>query len=100
MPDRSEDLRKEAARCLETAARCVNPNSRAELIRLAERFIDLAKSVPSDFGVVVQALEQYDDGSRRAGCPATAANPAEERIGRLSWRPRISNAASCRTPVP
>ena len=38
------------------AARCADPNSRAELIRLAERFIDLAKSVPSDFGIVAQAL--------------------------------------------
>ena len=56
MADRSENLRKEAARCLESAARCADPNSRAELIRLAERFIDLAKSVPSDFGIVAQAL--------------------------------------------
>ena len=56
MFDRSEDLRREAARCLESDERCANPNSRAELIRLAERFIDLAKSVPSDFGIVAQAL--------------------------------------------
>ena len=56
MLDRSEDLRREAARCLEAAERCADPNSRAELIRLAERFIDLAKSVPSDFAPVLEAL--------------------------------------------
>ena len=56
MLDRSEDLRREAARCLESAARCANPNSRAELIRLADKFLELAKSARADFGPVLEAF--------------------------------------------
>jgi hypothetical protein len=42
MPDRSEDLRREAARCLEVPERSTDPNSRDELIRLAHTFLELA----------------------------------------------------------
>jgi hypothetical protein len=44
MPDRSEDLRREAARCLEAAERSTDPNARDELIRLAHTFLELANS--------------------------------------------------------
>ena len=56
MPDRSEDLRKEAVRCLESAARSTDPNSRAELIRLADKLLELAKSARADFGPVLEAF--------------------------------------------
>ena len=56
MPDRSEDLRREAARCLEAAERSTDPSSRDELIRLADKFLELAKSAKSDFAPVVEAV--------------------------------------------
>ena len=68
MADRSEDLRKEAVRCLESAARCADPNSRAELIRLAERFIDLTKSVPSDFAQRARGRRRKKGALRPAVC--------------------------------
>jgi hypothetical protein len=42
MPHTSEDLRREAARCLEAAQKSKDLNSRAELIRLADKFLELA----------------------------------------------------------
>jgi hypothetical protein len=54
MDDRSQELRKEAARCLEGAARSTDPHFRGELIRLSQVF--LAKSAPEDFDPVLQAL--------------------------------------------
>ena len=59
MPDRSEDLRREAARCLEAAERSTDPNSRDELIRLAHTFLELAnsaKSAKADFAPVLEAV--------------------------------------------
>ena len=56
MPDRSEDLRKEAARCLEAAARSTDPNARGELMRLSQVFLELAKSTPEDFAPVLEAF--------------------------------------------
>jgi hypothetical protein len=43
MDDRSEELRIEAARCLEVAA-LDRPHSRGELIRLSPVILELAKS--------------------------------------------------------
>jgi hypothetical protein len=43
MPDRNEDLRKEAARCLEAAARSTDPHARVELIRLSQVSLSLPK---------------------------------------------------------
>ena len=56
MPDRSEDLRREAARCLEAAARLTDPHARGELIRLSQVFLELAKSTPEDFAPVLEAV--------------------------------------------
>jgi hypothetical protein len=56
MPDRSEDLRREAARCLEAAERSTDPHSPGELIRLADKFLELAKSAKSDFAPVMAAV--------------------------------------------
>ena len=53
MPDRSEDLRREAARCLDAAERSTDPD---ELIRLADKFLELAKSAKADFAPVLEAL--------------------------------------------
>ena len=56
MPDRSEDLRREAARCREAAERSTDPNSRDELIRLADKFLELANSAKVDFAPVLEAV--------------------------------------------
>jgi hypothetical protein len=56
MPDRSEDLRREAARCLEAAERSTDPNSRDVLIGLADKFLQLAKSAKADFAPVMEAV--------------------------------------------
>jgi hypothetical protein len=56
MPDRSEHLRREAARCLDAAERSTDPTSRDKLIRLADKFLELAKSAKADFDPVLEAL--------------------------------------------
>lgn len=56
MPDRSEDLRREAVRCREAAERSTDPSSRDELIRLADKFLELAKSTKADFDPLLEAL--------------------------------------------
>jgi hypothetical protein len=56
MPDRSEDLRREAARCLDAAERSTYPSSRDKLIRLADKFLELAKSAKADFDPVLEAV--------------------------------------------
>jgi hypothetical protein len=56
MPDRSEDLRREAARCLDAAERSTDPSSRDKLIRLADKFLELAKSAKADFDPVLEAV--------------------------------------------
>jgi hypothetical protein len=56
MPDRSEDFRREAARCLEAAERSTDPNSGDVLIRLARTFLELAKSAKADFAPVMAAV--------------------------------------------
>jgi hypothetical protein len=45
MLDRSEDLRREAARCSEAAQHSTDPHSRDELNRLGNKFLELAASV-------------------------------------------------------
>jgi hypothetical protein len=56
MPDRSEDLRIQAARCREAAERSTDPNSRDELIRLSHTFLELANSTKADFAPVMAAV--------------------------------------------
>ena len=56
MPDRSEVLRREAARCREAAERTTDPNARDELIRLADKFLELARSATADFAAVLAAV--------------------------------------------
>jgi hypothetical protein len=56
MPDRSEDLRREAARCREAAEHSTDPSSRDKLIRLADKFLELAKSAKADFDPVLEAV--------------------------------------------
>jgi hypothetical protein len=56
MTDRSADLRRESARCLVLAQTTVDPKSREELVHMAARLHDLANSVPADFDIVLQAL--------------------------------------------
>ena len=54
--DKSEDLRREAARCREAAERSTDPNFRDELIRFADKFLELANSVKADFAPVMEAV--------------------------------------------
>jgi hypothetical protein len=56
MPDRSEYLRREAARCREAAERSTDPSSRDKLIRLSDKFLELANSAKADFDPVLEAL--------------------------------------------
>jgi hypothetical protein len=49
MPDRSEETR-EVAEC------STDPSSRDELIRLADKFLELAKSTKADFDPLLEAL--------------------------------------------
>jgi hypothetical protein len=56
MSDRSEGLRKEAARLLEAARATATPRGRAGLIHLATRFHELAQSTPADLGALVQSF--------------------------------------------
>jgi hypothetical protein len=56
MPDRSEDLRREAARCLEAATKTNDLGVRDELVRLAEKLLEVADSARADFDDVLRAL--------------------------------------------
>jgi hypothetical protein len=58
MTDRAEDLRTEAARCLAQAQITIDPQQRAELVRMAARFHELANSVTVDLDAILQA---YND---------------------------------------
>lgn len=58
MTDRAEDLRREAARCLAQAQTTTDPQQRAELVRMAARFHELANSVAVDLEAILQA---YND---------------------------------------
>jgi hypothetical protein len=53
MPDRRETFRKEAARCLEAAKQSKDENSRAGLVRLAAKFLELAGQPRIDFDALV-----------------------------------------------
>jgi hypothetical protein len=53
MPDRREIFREEAARCLEAAKRSKDPNSAAELVRLAAKFHELADQPPIDIDAIL-----------------------------------------------
>jgi hypothetical protein len=79
MLDRSEDLRREAVRCLEAAERSTDPNSRAELIRLAEKFLELAKSAQADFGPIAETLtKMMKDSSEPVGQQQQQIQPKKE----------------------
>jgi hypothetical protein len=81
MLDRSEDLRREAARCLEAAERCADPNSRAELIRLAEKFLELAKSAQADFGPIAETLTKImKESSEPVGQQQQQIQPKKEDV--------------------
>jgi stringent starvation protein B len=58
MSDRAEDLRNEAAQCLAQAQTTADPRRRAELVRMAARFHELASSVSVDFDAILRA---YND---------------------------------------
>jgi hypothetical protein len=57
MVDRRGDLRREAARCLEAAKQSNDPNSRADLTRLAAKFLELADQPPID---IRRMLDEYN----------------------------------------
>jgi hypothetical protein len=69
MPDRNENLRREAARCLEAAKNSKDPNSRAELIRLAQKFLELAGHQPS---VDLDAILDEYNAQQMTGRPGDA----------------------------
>jgi hypothetical protein len=53
MPDRRETFREEAARLLEAAKQAKDQNSRAGLVRLAARFLELAGRPRIDFDALL-----------------------------------------------
>jgi hypothetical protein len=53
MASRNETLREEAARCLEAAKQSKESNSRAELVRLAANFLELAGQPRIDFDALL-----------------------------------------------
>jgi hypothetical protein len=57
MSDRAQELRREAARCLEHAKEAASPKIRDELIAIAARFHELANSTAAhDFGAILQGI--------------------------------------------
>lgn len=90
MADRSEDLRKEAARCLEAAKQSRNPNSVSELAGLAAKFLELADYRPFDLDAILaeynlqQMVPPKSEGGRSA---ARAEAKAEE--GELGYAPLV-----------
>ena len=63
MSDRAEDFRQKAARYLALAKSTVNPKARKELVIMAARLHNLANSMPADFGIVLQALNDQQTAS-------------------------------------
>jgi hypothetical protein len=63
MSDRAEDFRRKAARYLALAKITIDPKARKELIIMAARLHNLADSVPADFGIVLQALNDQQTAS-------------------------------------
>jgi hypothetical protein len=53
MASRNETLREEAARCLEAAKQSKDSNLRAELVRLAANFLELAGQPRIDFDALL-----------------------------------------------
>jgi hypothetical protein len=53
MASRNETLREEAARCLEAAKQSKDSNLRAELVRLAANFLELAGQRRIDFDALL-----------------------------------------------
>ena len=53
MPHRRESLRREAAHCLEAAKQSKDENSRAQLVRLAAKFLELAGQPRIDFDALL-----------------------------------------------
>jgi hypothetical protein len=60
MPDRRETYREEAARCFEAANQSKDQNSRAELVRLAAKFLELAGQPRIDFDAYNPTSVRYD----------------------------------------
>ena len=71
MTERAEDLRREAARCLKLARLARDPGKHDDLIQMAARFHELAKSVDgsADFGATMKSDQ---DG------PATPPKPPKK----------------------
>jgi hypothetical protein len=57
MDERAADLRREAAKCLELARIAISPIVRQEMIAMASRLHEIAKSTPADFDVILQAVK-------------------------------------------
>jgi hypothetical protein len=68
MTDRKEDVRKQAALCLQDAERTADAKQRAELIGLAEAFLRLARYEPIDLS---PPLSEGGGTTGEAGQPAT-----------------------------
>jgi hypothetical protein len=87
MSDRAEDLRNEAAQCLAQAQTTADPRRRAELVRMAARFHELASSVSVDFDAILRAyndqkmvLGEFEPRVQQTTTAATAAaNPARDQ---------------------
>jgi hypothetical protein len=65
MPNRSEDLRREAARCLDAARKTNDLGVRDELVRLAEKLLAVADSARADFDDVSKGIKRYDEEPKR-----------------------------------
>src|SRR5436190_22673586 len=63
MTDRAEDFRREAARYLALAKTTIDLKARKELIIMAAQLHNLANSMPADFGIVRQALNDQQTAS-------------------------------------
>jgi hypothetical protein len=69
MTDRAEDFRQEAARYLALAKITVDLKARKELVIMAARLHNWANSVPADFDLVLQALNDQQTASSAAPQP-------------------------------
>ena len=68
MPDRSEDFRREAARLVEAAKTAKTPEAKAEMIRLAEKWLELAgRRSPIDFDAILAEYNEHQMGGRPGG---------------------------------
>jgi hypothetical protein len=56
MVERSDEFRAAAAQCLALAQTTTDLRVREELVHMAARLHDLANSVPADFDIILQAV--------------------------------------------